>query len=513
VAHSSHFGSPSDAGLYILSPAQLWRIPPEQCAGEASFRASAYLDDMRLGSTLAATPCGRLLVGSDRGAILVTDDRDPRLPFRGWLTNEILQTVAFAESLVTRSPLPSGWVVDADVQRGGARFHPVSPDAALWAIALLVGADRISDYPSATGTVRTILARYAGRASDGIVPKRSADGIYGHWIDPLTGGTKPGGWSDELATMSTMKLVKGAAIAVTAYPSDPDIRLSAEKIIGGVGNWTDYFEPDTDAMYLVARPEGGPQRSSGCRPFHEGLLFVEQAATYGRGGEALYARWLDRARWPAASHLAGFPVTGNVVDHHQSAFLTLYANLLIPAFRQSRAWQAQVRNLYHSMAAWTDDHGPRWFTVFSAGTTPSGYNADSLDHHPGDITTLPALMAFCATGDRAPAVAAYHAHRTGARQTFSGGASILYRRSNATPAYQPNSAGLPDVAMGALGLMEVLRPGTVDSLWARPLPPWPLSGAALPGGETASRQRSRSFPGGGFMVPREDGRGAGLPGR
>ncbi|MBI3985991.1 MAG: VCBS repeat-containing protein [Lentisphaerae bacterium] len=152
-----------------------------------------------------------------------------------------------------------------------------------------------------------------------------------------------------------------------------------------------------------------------------------------------------------------------------------------------------MRNLYYSYAAWTDNDGPRWFTVFSAGTTKpewadSGYHADSLSDHPGDITTFPALMAFSATGDSAPAVAAYFAYRTGARQTFSGGASILYRRSNTDTTYQPNSAGLPDVAMGALGLMELLKPGTVAGLFAASLPASPILGSppSSPTGLSAS---------------------------
>ena len=99
----------------------------------------------------------------------------------------------------------------------------------------------------------------------------------------------------------------------------------------------------------------------------------------------------------------------------------------------------------------------------------SGYNADSLSGHPGDISTFPALLGLCSSGGNALSVAAYHAYRLGARERFAGGAEMLYRRSNEDPSYLPDSAGLPDVAMGGLGLAELARPGVLDRILAAPL--------------------------------------------
>ena len=47
---------------------------------------------------------------------------------------------------------------------------------------------------------------------------------------------------------------------------------------------------------------------------------------------------------------------------------------------------------------------------------------------------------------------------------------MLYRRSAIDPNYTPNSAGLPDVSMGALGLAELIQPGFVDAVLAVPIP-------------------------------------------
>lgn len=195
-------------------------------------------------------------------------------------------------------------------------------------------------------------------------------------------------------------------------------------------------------------------------------MFVEQAAAFDDAVNARYAQWLTRPLWPAAQLVIGKVVTGNSAGVFQAAFVSLYPWLLQKDFRDSPAWQQSMDNLWYSHAAWNDANGPRYFTVFSAGTTPSGYSADSLSSHPNDIATFPSLMAFCAKGNTLPAVGAYQAYRRGARQTFLGGGSILYRRSNLDPAWQPNSAGLPDVVLGAIGLAELLQPGVVDELLA-----------------------------------------------
>ena len=45
----------------------------------------------------------------------------------------------------------------------------------------------------------------------------------------------------------------------------------------------------------------------------------------------------------------------------------------------------------------------------------------------------------------------------------------MYRRSRIDPAYQPNSAGIPDVTIGGLALGEFLSPGSLNAVVARPI--------------------------------------------
>lgn len=486
LAYGEWYGSPQNAGLYVLqniaSPAgsQVWFVPPAQARSQVAFNPIAYTTTSTEAHDICATAAGEMLIGTDEDAVRITDNADARLPFSAWAADEFAQVVKFGKGLISPSGEPSGWVIDADVQQGWTRFHPATPDGAAWVVLLLLMNDRINNDPAALPLVRDILERHAGLASDAIVPQRTSDGIYHHWIDPLTGAVKPG-WDPEYATMSTMKIVLAAARAASFYPADYRVQRAARAIICGVSDWDLYFNASNDAMYLKALANGGPDPFSAAGAFHEGILFAEQAAAYGPPtSQTVYSHWLDRSRWPVAAFIAGRLITGNVAGVHLPAFVSLYPWLLISDYRSSVSWQTQIRYLRMSNMAWTDDNGPRFNTVFSAGTTKSewgGYNADSLTNHPGDISTFTSLMAFVPGpngADTAPAVGAYNAYRRGARQTFLSGASILYRRSAVDTAYAPNSAGLPDVALGALGLAELLSPGAVSAVLTGPYPACPV---------------------------------------
>ena len=493
IAWSDHFGGPSQGGLsggglLVRSRAAgddaLHIIPAVVARGQVSGAADAYVNSIQavLGRevrAISATADGAILAASGGDVITLREASDPRLGYEAWALDEFRQVVRFAKGLVSPDGEPAGWVIDADVQQGWTRFHPATADAAGWTVLLCLMSHELTGDPDARAIVRSILTRYAGLAPDGIRPLRSADGIYWHWLDPFTGGAKAG-WGDSYATLSTMKIVLAAARAAAHFPQDPEIREAARAIICGIRNWDAYFASTTARpIYFLGQAAGGPNTSSASNPYNEGILLAAQAAFYGGpGGQAAYARWLDRNALPFGVWLSGRPITGGAFGQFQPAFVSLYALLTDPLVRASPSWQEHYRNLRHAHAAWTDDNGPRLHTVFSAGTTRAdwgGYSADSLSNHPGDVTTLTALLAFTGeTGISAPrtaeAVGAYQAYRRGARQTFLGGASILYRRSNVDPSYQPNSAGLPDVAMGALGLAGLIRPGSIEAVLAAPFP-------------------------------------------
>lgn len=482
----ARFGSGNRNGLILLlADGRLVRIAPDVVQGVT---APAFTEIGNLGTAPGTGIAGALSVGADgrmiaaSGALdarLASGSTDDRLALGAWMEDEVRQVTQISRGLISPDGEPNGWVIDADTSPSLARFHPASPDAAAWTVLMLLMDDELfgASDPARSqqnlADIRRILTRYAGRAT-GPRPLRNADGIYNHWIDPVTGNQKAG-WGDTYSTMSTMKIVLAASRAVQRWPGDADLRASAAAIACEVRDWDTYLVPAT-GQYFLSGSQTGPLSGSLSSAFNEGALFIEQAAWYGGvNSQQTWTNWLDRFRWPLAAFVAGRLVTGDVNGQFLPAFATLYSGLVQPEIRASANFADHYENLRASSAAWTDDNAARWYTVFSAGTTKTiwnagGYNADRLPSSAGNISTFPSLMAMVGRATAAPstqtgvapseewrlveAAAAYHAYRTGARQTFRTGASLLYRRSSIDQVWEPNSAGLPDVVLGGLGLAE-----------------------------------------------------------
>lgn len=477
LAFCDHYST--SGGLFLGGADGQVRLVPASVARGASLTISNYttLPVAAMSTTTLAAGCdGSLLAGRAGSVYRMSDAADPRLGFDAWVADEIRQQVVFGKSLISPQGEPAGWVIDGNVTPGGTLFHPATPDGAAWVVLQLIASDELFADPEALPLVRLILKRYAGQLA-GPVPSRTADGIFRHWIDPFTGGAKPG-WDPEFALMSTMKIVVAASRAAEHFSQDPEIVSAARSICCSVRGYDSYLNPSSKAMYLKGLIGGGPDFSTGSTPFHEGILFVDQAAFYGgASSRSVYDAWLNRGLWPYASNITGRTVTSNSYGF-EATFVSAYPMLLVDRFRNDPSWQSHIANLSSSASAWTDDRvpSPRWFTVFSAGTTKpewGGYNADSIGNSPGDVTTLTALCALAGRADGLgvrEASAAYQAYRTGVREAFRGGSSILYRVSNVDPAWRPGDAGLPDVAMGALGLAEILSPGFVQRVLITGLP-------------------------------------------
>jgi hypothetical protein len=484
LAWSDHYGGSGQGGLYVAyslpasPPADnplIAFVTPNMARGLTTLAPSTYYRGVQPVTGLSATCEGAMLVASaTTDSFVLSDSTDTRLTDTQWRADEFAQVVRLGKGLISPDGEPSGWVIDGDVLPGASRFHPATPDAAAWVVFLLLMNDRINIDPQALPQVRTILTRYAGLASDGIRPSRTADGIFRHWIDPFTGNAKSG-WDPEYATLSTMKIVAAAARAAQYYPNDSGVRTAAHEIICGISNWDAYFDAAGRA-YFKGLAAGGRDNTSVTTGWHESAIFAEQAGAYGSTTGPLNSNgWLTRSFWPTGTLVTGRGISSTSGGSIGPAFISLYPQLLVQRYRVDAAWQTNVVNLRLNNAAWTDDNGPKYNTVFSAGTTKGiwgGYNADSLTNHPGDLSTFTSLLSFCAGGPKAEAdaAAAYHAYRNGARQTFKTGASILYRRSQVDQAYTPDSCGMPDVALGALGLAELISPGSVSQVLTGPYP-------------------------------------------
>ncbi len=484
LAWSDHYGI-SGAGLYVLTssgPSASTRfVNAAQAQGTQAFAPTLYYTPTTEQFSIAATADGRLLEGQTGGAVALKDSLDARLTFDQWVQDEFNQHVVYAKGLISPDGQRPGWVIDADVVPTGTHFHPATPDAAAFTLMILVAADRINHDATALPLARVILQRYAGLHPDGVGPSITADGIMRHWIDFNT-GQGASGWDPEFATFSTMLILQGALVARDYWAADPVVRQCANKIICQVKNWDSYVTLADKGLCFRGLVGGGGNLGGGiAHTFNEGILFTTQAQYYGgANSQTVGAYWLNRANSPSGTYLTGRPTACDSPGAFMAAFVTHYPSMLLPAYRNDPAWIQHYNNLRDANAAWTDDNGPQYNTVFSAGTTKGvwyggGYHADTLNDHTGDVATFTSLEAFASHGRTIEAVGAYQAFRTGGRQLFKSGASILYRKSNVDRAYLPDSLGMPDVGLGGFGLAELLAPGFVDTFLARPYTPCPGS--------------------------------------
>src|SRR5690606_403191 len=98
------------------------------------------------------------------------------------------------KNYVVDAILPSGLVRDSLVlDPNGSSFHPATPDAAGFALVALSALDHLSELADAEERVIDVLSAYAG-AKAGVVPDRSADGHFIHFMNTQTGGPAGGGW-------------------------------------------------------------------------------------------------------------------------------------------------------------------------------------------------------------------------------------------------------------------------------------------------------------------------------
>src|SRR3954463_10751976 len=90
--------------------------------------------------------------------------------------------------------LPSGLVRDSLVlDPNASSFHPATPDAAGFDLVALSALDQLGKLPDAQQRVVSILSAYAGQ-TPGVVPDRSADGYFTHFMNISTGAKAGGGW-------------------------------------------------------------------------------------------------------------------------------------------------------------------------------------------------------------------------------------------------------------------------------------------------------------------------------
>ena len=461
ISFGRTYGAHGRGGLVILQETGTERflhlVPTADLQAGGPVYPTAYFATSSALPDIGMTACGRM-VAAGTAPYMISDSNDTRMDFMAWVADEFDQNVLMAKSLCWQDGGDLiGMVNNAAKKAGSTRGVVGSPDAAYWVVNQLLMSDEINGDAEAQGMVREIVKRYAQL-------EVNSDGQWYHWYNVDTGNLHTWEFPDpETSAYSTMKAVHMAIRAKTYYPNDSEIAEAANTIIGRLRNQRDYVRD----FGIVASPADnlgpfiGGHRPA---PYQELHLYSElMAATEPMCENSYLDDWRYRDNHSTNYTLPNEPV----IRSDASGFWRMYDQATIRFCREDADWTQEFKNFYALFAGWTDDNAPEHLTAFSAGVTPSGYNADSYNYHPGTVNSLGTVVGFGLQGDTVPVVGAYFAYRDGQRQTMKGsatypGANLLTRISYENPAWVMDDISPTDHQYAGYALGEILAPGSID---------------------------------------------------
>jgi Dockerin type I domain len=357
------------------------------------------------------------------------------------------------KNYVVDAMLPSGLVRDSLVlDPAGSSFHPATPDAAGFELIALSALDHMGKLTDAQQRVIDILSAHAG-LKPGVVPERSADGHFIHFMNISTGAAAGGGWDDSYSPISTALLVAGAQFARNHFSSNATIASLTQQLTNSV-NFNAAIHPSlTGGIYLDMTKAGGGAGGT-VRPFNEFMLVESLALREANNQRALAVkhRWLDTDFIPKIFYDQTPTLTDNL-GVYAPAFWVQQMHFFNGDFRHSAefedyfAKQQQADKQYSATAL---EEAFRY--GLTAGVIPNGYHADRIGDHPFTVFSPEAVAAW---GDMNTLLSFYVQQNPTSNPRYRYG---MVRVSADQPGWIPPDAGLVDHMFLLFGLVESLYP-------------------------------------------------------
>jgi len=353
---------------------------------------------------------------------------------------------------------PSGLVRDSVVINGGS-FHPATPDAAGFALLALSSFDHWDNLngtavlPDAEQRVVDILTAHAGQ-KPGVMPARSADGHFVHFMNLNNGAVQGGGWDESYSPISTALLVSGAQFAKNHFPHNATIASLADQLTNSV-NFNAAIHPSLDGrIYHNMTPAGGGAGVTSS-PWNEYMLVESLALRETNNARALAVKdlWLDVDNIPKRAH----PAAGNfetLTDNPGSfapAFWVQQMHFFNGDFRHSDDFETYFENQKLADKFYSSNSlGEEYRYGLTAGVSPfGGYQVDKIFGHNGNVFSPEAVAAW---GDMATLLEFYsdQAYPPNDPRYKYG----MLRVSAFDPSLTPADAGLVDHLFLLFGLIE-----------------------------------------------------------
>jgi hypothetical protein len=361
---------------------------------------------------------------------------------------------------------PTGLVRDS-VVLNGTSFHPATPDAAGFALLGLSALNHLDKLPDAEQRTINILSAYAGHTS-GVVPDRSADGHFVHFMN-VTNGAYASGWDHSYTPIGTALLVAGAQFAQRSFPQNATIAALADELTLSV-NFNNAISPTLDGRIFLDMGKSGGGTGGTVAPWNEFMLVESLALREANNDRALAVkhRWLDTDFLPKKS-FDGIPTLTDNPSTFASGFWVQQMHFFNGDFRDNADFETFFENQRQADQQYSAEFLDQAFRYgLTAGLVPEPevYHADRIGDHPHDVFSPEAVAAW---GDMDTLLEFYNSQVLPANDPrYKYG---LVRVSAEQPNWIPADAGLVDHLFLLFGLVESLDPNFFAERVIQPLEP------------------------------------------
>ena len=358
------------------------------------------------------------------------------------------------KDFILDSIMPSGLVRDSLVL-DGTSFHPASPDAAGFALVGLSALDHLGKLPDAEQKVIDILSAHLGQMP-GVVPARSPEGHYTHYMNIGTGAPQGGAWDPSYTTIGTALLVAGAEFAKNHFAESSEVASLTDQLTSSV-DFNAAIDPDLSGrIYRDMTATGGGTPGIGNTPWNEYMLVVSLALRQANNDRALAIKdlWLDPNSVPTISYVGNETVTDNP-SKFAPAFWTQQQHFFNGDFRHNLGFEAyndnlQIADQLYSTGEFSLNEPFRY--GLTAGPSPQGYGVDRIGEHINNVFSPEAVAAW---GDMDTFLEFYAGQYPTSDARYRYG---LLRESAVDPNWVPFDVGMVDHLFLLFGLVESIDP-------------------------------------------------------
>lgn len=279
----------------------------------------------------------------------------------------------------------------------GAQFHPASVATTGMGLISLCIADSMGWINDAEAQVIHTLKSMAGQHPN-FQPEQNQKGLFRHFIDQNTGAQA---WNSEFSSIDTGILIAGALFCKRYFADNAVIAELADNMYLSV-NWASTIaNPVTGGIYLTQNTQGVGAGIT--KPFNEYMIVAWLAKNDMRNDSVATLLWNNHYADPASlptSNFSGIDVLTDSPGNFLSGFVHQFPYYLCNYYTTHPDYLMHMDQARKADSLWWRNNTSAAANVwgFGAGASnvwsPSGYHADNISNHPGDICSPHIIAGF-----------------------------------------------------------------------------------------------------------------------